>query len=395
MRRRELTPQETANLAPIKSAVGDHALLFPSGTGLDKSILDATIPLRALLRTHGIHDYSTQRQGTANRVMHDGQFIDDHGVHPIPISLYRPPTKEGDPRIWPSRLGKHVSADEMLAVAVVNGKISLFNLTRLGLAADIAAGRDTPATLWISSLAHGTAGFAESLLCALRGIAARGPLTAVGHGDTAIGRTIEHALGISMNSRRAPDYHGIELKSYRSTKPKDGLITLFSQVPDWSRGFCRPFELLQRFGYDLDGRRQLYCSVRYQKPNPQQLQLLVDPDGKDLFCSLSASTEIPLVWSLDNLRQVLSRKHPETFWIMAKSIMKNGLETFQLTKVRHTKRPVPLQFDQLLMEDAIRMDLTLSAKPSGAVRDHGYLFRAKHERFHELFTGEPRDYDLI
>src|ERR1035437_3398794 len=263
MRRRELTPQETANLAPIKSAVGDHALLFPSGTGLDKSIHDATIPLRArlrthgihdystqrqgtanrvmhdgqfiddhgvhpiplraLLRTHGIHDYSTQRQGTANRVMHDGQFIDDHGVHPIPISLYRPPTKEGDPRIWPSRLGKHVSADEMLAVAVVNGKISLFNLTRLGLAADIAAGRDTPATLWISSLAHGTAGFAESLLCALRGIAARGPLTAVGHGDTAIGRTIEHALGISMNSRRAPDYHGIELKSYRSTKPKDGL----------------------------------------------------------------------------------------------------------------------------------------------------------------------------
>jgi hypothetical protein len=322
-------------------------------------------------------------------------MIDHSGASPVPVSLYRPNTKEGDPRIWPSRLGKHVAAEEVIAVAVVAGKITFFNLTKLNVAADLAAGKETGATLWLKALLSQVTSVAATLLRELREIAAKGPLVAVGHGDTAVGRTIEHALGITMNSDRAPDYHGIELKSYRSTKPQDGLITLFSQVPEWERGSCRAGDLLSRFGYDLEGRRQLYCSVRYKKPNPQKLELQVDPMARDLFCAHSASAEIPLVWSMDNLRQVLCRKHPETFWIVAKPIIVNGAETFQLIKARHTKRPVPTQFDQLLIEDAIRLDLTLSMKPSGAARDHGYLFRARHERYTELFTGEPLEYALV
>lgn len=39
------------------------AFLVPTPTGYQKSIMDATIPLREMLRETGIHNYVEQKQG--------------------------------------------------------------------------------------------------------------------------------------------------------------------------------------------------------------------------------------------------------------------------------------------------------------------------------------------
>ena len=51
-------------LRSFKPAGVSVAFLVPTLTGLDKSIMDATQPLRSYLREKQIHDFSTQRQGT-------------------------------------------------------------------------------------------------------------------------------------------------------------------------------------------------------------------------------------------------------------------------------------------------------------------------------------------
>ena len=152
MRSRELTSIESANLKAIETAVGEYAFLFPSRTGLEKSILDATEPLRALLRTAKVHDFSAQCHFKEYRVVLSGQVVANDGSHVVPISLYRPTTKEGDPRIWPSQLGQYAAAEDVVATAVVDKTITLFNLTRLTIANDLQTKIDTGATRWLDRL---------------------------------------------------------------------------------------------------------------------------------------------------------------------------------------------------------------------------------------------------
>jgi hypothetical protein len=55
-------------------------------------------------------------------------------------------------------------------------------------------------------------------------------------GDTGIGATLEDLLGIKSNSRKTPDYNGIEIKAIRQDPRKvmsSNRVNLFSQVPDW------------------------------------------------------------------------------------------------------------------------------------------------------------------
>ena len=53
---------------------------------------------------------------------------------------------------------------------------------------------------------------AFELLAMLRKIASAGPIPSMVDADTSVGRTLETALGIDINSSKQPDYKGIELK---------------------------------------------------------------------------------------------------------------------------------------------------------------------------------------
>ena len=106
MNTRPLEDHEAANLDAFRRAGLDHALVFITATDLKKSILDATQPMRTLLSVYGIHDYSTQGQGPESKKVINSVHLDSLGSNSIKTSLYRPKTKQGDPRIWFSGLGK-------------------------------------------------------------------------------------------------------------------------------------------------------------------------------------------------------------------------------------------------------------------------------------------------
>ncbi|MCG3769283.1 MAG: hypothetical protein JW384_00405 [Nitrosomonadaceae bacterium] len=395
MNTRLLTSSEEDNLKVVRGSAGDFALLFVTATGLEKAILDATLPLRTLLKEKGIHDFNTQGQGKESKVLLSGIVVEDSRRCPIRVSLYRPESKQGDPRLWPYSFTEYAQANDVFTVYVQGGLVHLLNLTRSKIAEDIRNGRDTVASRFFRTLGEEVSAVSVELLQLLREVAGRGPLRAVCCGDTAIGRSIEAALGINMNAKKAPDFKGIEIKSYRSNKPDNGLITLFSKVPDWKRSMLKNSNgFLQRFGYERDGEFKLYCSVHATKANSQGLRLNLNVSVNDLeeFHS-SKREEILAVWAMDTLHSAFRKKHNETFWISADTDTTGGGEYFSLRSITHTQRPIIPQFDSFIVDGQICLDHTIKWKGTYA-KDHGYLFRVRQEKFTDLFTGAPRTYAL-
>jgi len=397
MNTRPLNPRESKNLAVLNASGCDSVLLFLTGTGLQKSILDATDPMRRMLATSGIHDYVRQLQGQDNKVVKTGVILEDSASHQTTVSLYRPVTKKGDPRLWFSAFNRFVSPEDVCAVFVRNGTIHLLNLTRSDAANLVAQRTDIQITRFLRDADFANNAISNELLKRLKDVAAAGPLKAVCEGDTAVGRSIETALGIPINSSRHPDYKGIELKSGRSgNRRAPTRSTLFACVPDWDISALKSSaEILNRFGYQRDNAFKLYCTVSTRNANSQGLQLRMDealPWLREIL--VSPSVEDVCVWRLDNLHARLVEKHRETFWIAAKSIRRHSAEFFLLESVTHTTRPSVEQFDRLLEDGTVTLDHLIKRIPSGRVSEKGPLFKIKPRRVPELFLGEPRHYLL-
>jgi len=192
--------------------------------------------------------------------------------------------------------------------------------------------------------------------------------------DTAIGRTLEAALGIAMNSSKSPDYKGIELKASRRRKAARAVRkTLFAQVPDWSRNpFKSSAEILNAFGYVRGDDFKLYCTVNAAKVNSQGLSFDVQAGAGDFWVvSDQAATDRFAVWSLDKLRERLAQKHAETFWVTAHPEMVGSQEWYHLDRVLHTRKPVLSQLDPLLGQGVITMDHLIKRTLTGGAKEKG------------------------
>lgn len=393
MNYRPLTDHETANLEIFRQAELDHALVFITATGLKKSILDATQPMRTLLSGNKIHDYSLQGQGPESKKLINAVYVDSVGTREFKSSLYRPRTKQGDPRIWFSGLGKVASPDDILILFVHQEILHFSNLTKLNL-----AGKSTINYAWglLNNLIDSNSETADELLVSLREIASNGPIKAVCKGSTAIGRSIESALGIPINSDRAPDFNGIEIKSGRSSViGRTTRATLFACVPDWDISQCKSSaEILDRFGYRRGDENKLYCTVSAKSVNSQGLQLKVEFVGQILH-EISTRTKIQKVaaWRLDRLHEYLLNKHKETFWVKAQSKTINDCEHFFLLSVVHTKNPSLPQFDDLLENGTITLD-HLIKRSNKRVNEKGPLFKIERDRVMDLFHSLPKTYSL-
>ena len=74
--------------------------------------------------------------------------------------------------------------------------------------------------------------------------------------------TLETLLGIAANSRRAPDFHAIDIKAGSVLVGGNGAsTTLFSKVPDWHRSEVNAMTLQARLGTSANGRLNLYCRM--------------------------------------------------------------------------------------------------------------------------------------
>ena len=76
------------------------SFIVPTNTGLKKSIMDATEDIRLFLKDAGIHNYINQSKGKENKIIKECTLITGNDSIETKVSLYRPETKDGDPRIW-------------------------------------------------------------------------------------------------------------------------------------------------------------------------------------------------------------------------------------------------------------------------------------------------------
>ena len=366
------------------------AYLVPTPTGLKKSILDAHEGIRTFLKSQGIHEFDTQGQGQTNKVVLPITLVETDSITTTTVSLYRPETKSGDPRLWISGLGKYASAWNLIAILTgASGELFAVNCSDASIFATLA-NADSPLGRLVRS--KPTNPVANELREKLEAIQELGFIQSQRSGPTGVGFTLESLLGIAANTKRTPDYKGIELKSGRrkSVTAKGGqLSTLFSKSPDKSRSSLNAKATLATFGYVQEGRLQLYCTVG-PKPNTLGLHSCLTnlSDDYEIHGTPSgAAQSIPVnTWDTATLEARLMAKHPETFWVDALTKRDaTGVESFHYVRATHTQKPLVGNLATLLELGTVTMDYTLSERPNGTIRDHGYLFRMKPQDRGMLF----------
>ena len=97
---RPFTPFEKTNMEYLVNHNVKFTQVQITATGLKKSILDATTPMRTYFKENNVHDYELQAQGPEHKVTKKTYILTGGKVIESTTSLYRPVTKEGDPRLW-------------------------------------------------------------------------------------------------------------------------------------------------------------------------------------------------------------------------------------------------------------------------------------------------------
>ena len=365
---RPFTPFEKTNLEYLVNHNVKFTQVQITTTGLKKSILDATTPMRTYFKENNIHDYELQSQGPENKVTKKTFILTGGKVIKTTTSLYRPVTKEGDPRLWIYGLKDTTEADDIHAIIARNpDELYVINLTKINIPRFCETDIENPIRNLVKGLSDYADIVSEELLYRLlkfKGMWLDTDLRA----DTAIGRQVEALLGIQMNASREPDYKGIELKSFRSQRPSIRK-NLFCKVPDWDISFLKSgAEIVEKYGYMSGGVKSYRNTLQCAAPNTQNLRLNMNYPNNLLEIEEDRRIDVDIfkkmadvaVWRLQPVHQCVLTKHHETFWIEVDSRKgDSGQEQFRFNKIEHTRNPNVSQFDILLEQSMITVDLLL------------------------------------
>ncbi|MDE6301461.1 MAG: hypothetical protein K2M19_07065 [Muribaculaceae bacterium] len=376
---------ETNNVKFLVDKQVQFATIQITETGLKKSILDATAPVRAYFKEKGVHDYDVQCQGPDHKRVIDTYILTEGSRHLTKTSLYRPITKNGDPRLWVNKVRnvEFLRANDIFALIAHNGFLYAVNLSTVNIPIVFQSPIDTPLKDLILEILRAKTSVSDELLGLIRDKMTDW-MPAEILADTGIGRTVETILGIEMNASQFPDYKGIELKSHREASRVRN--TLFTQSPEWEISKLKSGRaIVDKYGYIPEGydHKSLHVTLSANRPNPQGLGLLIQP--KIGLLEADEFSMVPLengtfrkidevaAWHLIKLHERLLTKHRETFWIDAETRVDNGREYFRCTKILHTKNPIPSQFDVLLDQGQITVDFLLCRRSGGDT----YSFKIK------------------
>lgn len=370
----------------------DFTLVQLTATGLKKGIMDATAPMRTFFQEKGVHDYDNQEQGQENKQLVKTVILNGMESKETTTSLYRPITKNGDPRLWIYGLQKYTNADDIHAICILDGKFYVINITHCDIESVFLSEQHSLLKDIVNEFYSDSNSASEELLDFFRrnsNIWFESEVQA----DTGIGRIIETMLGISQNSNKTPDYKGIELKSHREKRSSQKNV-LFTQTPNWELSKMKSGrEIVAKYGYDCeDGRLTYQNTVKCNHPNAQGLGLHLELVKEWLELKhYGRKIDDVAVWTLHKLHNRLSEKHHETFWIEVKNEFHDGKEYFQYNSIEHTRNPIIPQFDILLDIGVITVDLLL-CRPSG--RGDTYSFKIKKKGMPLLFP-ESITYNLV
>lgn len=384
---------ETKNVKFLVDKQVEFATIQTTETGLKKSILDATAPVRAYFKEKNIHDYETQLQGPEHKRVVDTYILTEEKQHHAKTSLYRPVTKKGDPRLWVNKVRdvESLRANDIFAFIAHRGVLFTINLTTVNIEKVCMSPIDTPLKDLIFEISCRKTSISNELLELIKDRMSDW-MPAEILADTGIGRTVESVLGIDMNPSKRPDYKGIELKSHREASKVRN--TLFTQAPEWAISRLKSGRaIVEEYGYIPDGyiHKSLHVTLTANRPNPQGLGLLVQPQlgilEADEFARIALDDgsfrkiNDVAAWQLINLHERLLTKHHETFWIEAETKKESGQEYFRVSQILHTKNPITSQFDVLLDQGQITVDFLLCRDSGGDT----YSFKINGKARHLLF----------
>lgn len=408
-RHQPITEHEARAAAAHGGLVGAFALLRVTQTGLDKHIIDANRGVRAYLRASGFHEYEGQPLGDAGRVVRPAALVDAAGRRDTFVSLYRPKTKTGDPRLWISGLAELAAPHDLLALTVVEGELVVTNLSAIEVVAPTTWGEPRESQLHLEVGEplgqHLLPAYAQVLavdplhepnvdeaLRLLRIVAAHGWIDGDGSKDTAVGRTLETALGIPMNSKEHPDLLGCELKAFRKIGNR---VSLFSKVPDWSASHVkRSRDLVLAYGREFDDGLRIRHTVAHGKANSYGLGLALDRTTDELHLVDHGRNRLRLVtWALPALKAKLAAKHRRTFWLRADTRQGPRGEQFRYTSARLTRDPRVDLMGDLIEAGVITLDLRLTIRRTQTGGGDSFLFKLGHKDFEALF-GPISEYEL-
>lgn len=211
-------------------------------------------------------------------------------------------------------------------------------------------------------------------------------------GNTGIGYTYEHLLGIKENNSQDADIEGkIEVKSHRL--PSKSMLTLFTYSP---KGVI-PI-LLHNFGQiNSKGYKTLHTTVRANKLNSYKkmygfktsVNFISKSVNLEVICLKTGS--ILLCEHLYEFREIemLVRKIEYTLLVGADKLNSNGIEKFKYQEPRLLRLKSFENFVRLLDEGVICLDIRVgtytSGKRLGLPHDHGTGFRIHHRHLDSLF----------
>lgn len=308
------------------------SFLVPTETSLVKSIMDATKDFREFLSSQNLHIYEDQQQGTKNKKLIETILISKNQIYKTQTSLYRPQTKDGDPRLWIYELSKHSKGGDLLAVLISENKLIVINCSNSNL--------NELENILINDaeiLSFNTSLISDELLTKLKDISSRGFIKSMKSGDTGIGYTIETLLGIKANSSKNPDYKGIEIKSSRSRSQKGDL---FNMAPNWALSNLKSAdEIIHKHGRpnpQHNNLKTIFHTIRGNKENNWGLKLEVDETFIHQVFINESTKDNDICWLLSDFVERIKTKHKETFWIDAETRGSKDNEEFHFKKVIHT-----------------------------------------------------------
>ena len=392
---------ESKNVKFLVDKQIEFATIQITETGLKKSILDATAPVRAYFKEKNVHDYDLQLQGPEHKRVIDTYIMTETAQFLTKTSLYRPVTKNGDPRLWVNKVRdvEFLRANDIFALIAHKNYLFAVNLSTVDISRVCLSPIDTPLKDLILELSCEKNSVSDELLGLIKDRMTDW-MPAEILADTGIGRTVESILGIEMNPSKNPDFKGIELKSHREASKVRN--TLFTQTPEWAISRLKSGKaIVDEYGYIPDGytHKSLHVTLSANRPNPQGLGLLVQPQlgllEADEFSQIALDdgtfrkVNDVAVWKLIKLHERLLTKHRETFWIDAETKHESGREFFRVSEILHTKNPIPSQFDVLLDQGQITVDFLLCRDSGGDT----YSFKIKGKARPLLFP-QSETYNL-
>lgn len=372
---RDFNAFEARNVKFLVNKQIAYATIQITQTGINKSTLDATAPVRAFFVEKKIHDFENQPQGEENKRFIKTYILTDFAIKETKSSIYRPHTKKGDPRMWVYGLKEFVNPDDIFGIFVYNQCFYVINLTQIDIEKAYKSKLVNPIHDLINSLYSFATSVSDELLGLIKDRMSDWVPTKV-LADTGVGREVEAQLNIPMNPLKTPDYKGIELKSKREKAKVRS--NLFTQAPNWALSKLKSTnEIVAKYGYIPEDytHKCLHVTLSALKPNAQGLGLNVEytknwleaneyartPNGEGQYKKLNDVS----VWQLLDLHNRLLTKHCETFWIDVDTRIVSDREYFRVLSIDHTKNPIPSQFDILLEQGKITVDFLLCRDSGG------------------------------